>query len=262
MVDQQAAVAAAQASYASNARSANGQAVPAGGGKYTSTQGTQTTPSLRASNTGGSAARGPPNSALPSDQQHAQPAPKPKPRRRPSKEYALAARQRRLQQEYANYHHRPTKENMWICEFCEYEDIFGVPPVALIRQYEIKDRQERKRAAEKRRLLEKAKAKNRKGKKGGKKGNSAASAHNNSSAAAAPAPPGGAGGQAYDPNLPPPEGEEYYDDEEEEYGDEYEPVGGPGPDDQYQPAGYYPPPPAPVSNSQAVGAGGGKHHPG
>lgn len=37
-----------------------------------------------------------------------------------------------------------------------------------MRQYEIKDRQERRRAAEKKRLLEKAKMKNRKGKKGGK----------------------------------------------------------------------------------------------
>ena len=57
---------------------------------------------------------------------------------------------------------------MWICEFCEYESIFGSPPEALIRQYEIKDRRERKRLAEKRRLLEKAKLKGRKGKKGNK----------------------------------------------------------------------------------------------
>ncbi len=37
--------------------------------------------------------------------------------------------------------------------------------MALIRQYEIKDRRERRRLAEKRRLLEKAKLKGRKGKK-------------------------------------------------------------------------------------------------
>lgn len=79
--------------------------------------------------------------------------------------YALAARQRRLQQEYANLHHPPGPEDIWICEFCEYESIFGVPPMALIRQYEIKDRKEQKRLAEKRRLLEKAKLKGRKGKK-------------------------------------------------------------------------------------------------
>lgn len=88
-----------------------------------------------------------------------------KPRRRRGDVFALAARQRRLQQEYANLHHPPGPEDIWICEFCEYESIFGVPPMALIRQYEIKDRKERKRLAEKRRLLEKAKMKGRKGKK-------------------------------------------------------------------------------------------------
>ena len=55
-----------------------------------------------------------------------------------------------------------------MCEFCEYESIFGTPPEALVRQYEIKDRRERKRLAEKRRLLEKAKMKGKKGKKGSK----------------------------------------------------------------------------------------------
>ena len=88
-----------------------------------------------------------------------------KPRRRKGDIYALQARQRRLQQEYANLHHPPAAEDMWICEFCEYESIFGELPHALIRQYEIKDRKERRRLAEKRRLLEKAKMKGRKGKK-------------------------------------------------------------------------------------------------
>jgi hypothetical protein len=92
-------------------------------------------------------------------------APGKKTRRRKGDVYILAARQRRLQQEYANLHHPPGPEDIWICEFCEYESIFGVPPMALIRQYEIKDRKERKRLAEKRRLLEKAKMKGRKGKK-------------------------------------------------------------------------------------------------
>lgn len=88
-----------------------------------------------------------------------------KPRRRRGDVYALAARQRRLQQEYSNIQHPPSREDVWICEFCEYESIFGGPPHALIRQYEIKDRKERRRLAEKRRLLEKAKLKGRKGKK-------------------------------------------------------------------------------------------------
>ena len=135
---------------------------------------------------------------------------------------------------------------MWICEFCEYEDIFGVPPLALIRQYEIKARQERKRADERRRLLEKARAKGRKNKKGSKKGANPANVNNN-----AAAPPAG----TYDPNLPPPGEDEYYDDEE--YGDEYEPVGPEG--DGYENGYYPPPPPAPVGTPQAVGGrdGGG-----
>ncbi|KAI9828281.1 MAG: hypothetical protein M1819_006619 [Sarea resinae] len=122
------------------------------GARGVSTQGTQTSPNM------GGALGG----------QSATPQQGKKTRRRPDKEYALAARQRRLQQEYNNYHHPPSREDIWICEFCEYESIFGVQPEALVKQYEIKDRTERKRLAEKRRLLEKAKMKNRKGKKGGK----------------------------------------------------------------------------------------------
>ncbi|TAQ84552.1 hypothetical protein B7494_g7134 [Chlorociboria aeruginascens] len=97
-----------------------------------------------------------------------QPLPPKKTRRRTGKEYLIAARQRRQQQEYQNYHHPPSHEEIWICEFCEYERIFGGPPEALIKQYEIKDRKLRKQEAERRRLLEKAKMKGRKGKKGNK----------------------------------------------------------------------------------------------
>ena len=100
-----------------------------------------------------------------------------KPRRRRGDVYALAARQRKLQQEYNNLQHPPAPEDVWICEFCEYESIFGQPPHALIRQYEVKDRKERRRLAEKRRLLEKAKLKGRKGKKQTKNAAKAAS-HN------------------------------------------------------------------------------------
>lgn len=88
-----------------------------------------------------------------------------KKKRSPGTIYALAARQRKIQQQYTNIHHPPALEDIWICEFCEYESIFGRPPEALIRQYEIKDRKERKRLAEKKRLLEKAKMKGRKTKK-------------------------------------------------------------------------------------------------
>ena len=102
-----------------------------------------------------------------------------KPRRPLPKQYSMAARDRKLRQNYNNFHHPPKEEDVWICEYCEYESIFGRPPEALIRQYEIKDRRERRRLAEKRRLLEKAKMKGRKGKKGNrnnKSGNAATQA--------------------------------------------------------------------------------------
>ena len=122
------------------------------------TQGTQTSPTMENQT----------HQALPGHAGNPQnPAPR-KPRRSAAKQYALAARQRRMQQEYKNYHHPLKREDMWICQFCEYESIFGSPPEALIRQYEIKDRRERRRLAEKRRLLEKAKMKGKKGKKGSK----------------------------------------------------------------------------------------------
>lgn len=269
LVDQQAAAAAAAAAY--NTPTPNHRPAP---GKPMHTTGTQTTPSLRQPAPGQGQQTQP--RAGPSQPQHAaqphqqqQPA-QPKPRRRPSKEYALAARQRRLQQEYANYHHRPTKDTMWICEFCEYEDIFGYPPVQLIREYERKDRAERKRLAEKRRLLEKAKAKGRKGKKGGKKGgaagggaNAAANANANANANAAVGGEKGypndplAAQQPYDPALDP-QGEEFFDDDDD-FADEYDAVG-PG-EGGYEEQYYHPPIPAlraPAhSHAHAHAAGGG-----
>jgi hypothetical protein len=142
----------------------------------------------------------------------------------------MAARQRRLQQEYNNFHHPPRRDEIWICEFCEYESIFGEPPQALIRQYEIKDREEQKRLAEKRRLLEKAKMKGRKNRKGSnkKKGKS-----------------NDRGDAQQDPNLGPEayddygEGDEYYEDE---YGDE-------------EPLDAVPPTPQPVPGHHGGGGG-------
>jgi hypothetical protein len=103
-----------------------------------------------------------------SKQSAPQSAPPKKNRRHIGKEYIIAARQRRLDQKWRNEHQPTPREDQWTCEFCEYEQIFGKPPVALIRQYEIKHRQARKAEAERKRLLDKAKMKGRKGKKGGK----------------------------------------------------------------------------------------------
>jgi hypothetical protein len=136
-----------------------------------------------------------------------------KTRRKAGKEYLIAAKQRRQQQEYKNYHHPPATEDIWICEFCEYERIFGSPPEALIKQYEIKDRRIRKQEAERRRLLEKAKMKGRKGKKGSKAAaKSTAASHdrqNQSQAAPQPTPMNTNNSQGT-------QSEEYYDDEYDE----------------------------------------------
>ncbi|KAG6005445.1 hypothetical protein E4U21_007914 [Claviceps maximensis] len=92
-------------------------------------------------------------------------------RRRLEKELALAARERKYIAADEFHHNPPKLEDMWICEFCEYERIFGKPPRVLIRDYEIKDRRQRQEEAERKRLLEKAKAKSRKSKKSGRVSN-------------------------------------------------------------------------------------------
>lgn len=165
------------------------------------THATQTSPSF---NAGNDQQQGPPSQNPTNSKEDI----KKKTRRRPGKEYLIAARQRRQEQEYQNYHHPPSPEDRWMCEFCEYESIFGHPPEALMRQYEIKDRRARRKEAEKRRLLEKAKMKGRKGKKGTKS-----------------APKNGAAVKQGNQVHPPPQGsqgmsqgtqsEEYYEDEYE-----------------------------------------------
>ncbi|PHH73030.1 hypothetical protein CDD82_5677 [Ophiocordyceps australis] len=99
-----------------------------------------------------------------------------KARRRLDQELNIAARHRRQIAAETFYHHPPKIEDLWICEFCEYERIFGEPPRALIREYELKDRRHRQEEADRRRLLEKAKAKSRKGKKSGKPSGKASNA--------------------------------------------------------------------------------------
>ena len=89
-------------------------------------------------------------------------------RRRLDKELDVAARHRRQVATDTYYHNPPKLDDIWICEFCEYERIFGEPPRALIRDYELKDRRLRQEVAERKRMLEKAKAKARKNKKSAK----------------------------------------------------------------------------------------------
>lgn len=160
--------------------------------------------------------------------QQKQPAPQPAPkksRRRTGKEYLIAARQRREQQKWRNEHHPLPKEDQWTCEFCEYEQIFGTPPVALIKQYEIKDRHARKQEAERRRLLEKAKMKGRKGKKGNRAAPKAAPATHDRQAQQAQqhAPMNNSQSQSQGTQS-----EEYYEDDED-YPQEEPPLSPAGP---------------------------------
>ncbi|KAL7947156.1 hypothetical protein V8C42DRAFT_343132 [Trichoderma barbatum] len=91
-----------------------------------------------------------------------------KTRSRLERELVIAARTRRQIAMENYYHTLLDSTQIWICEFCEYERIFGEPPRTLIRDYEIKDRRHRQEEADRKRLLEKAKAKSRKGKKNNK----------------------------------------------------------------------------------------------
>ncbi|KAL6824817.1 hypothetical protein V8C40DRAFT_219727 [Trichoderma camerunense] len=88
-----------------------------------------------------------------------------KTRSRLERELVMAARTRRQIATENYYNSLLDSTEIWICEFCEYERIFGEPPRTLIRDYEIKDRRHRQEEADRKRLLEKAKAKSRKGKK-------------------------------------------------------------------------------------------------
>ncbi|RPB24358.1 hypothetical protein L211DRAFT_878934 [Terfezia boudieri ATCC MYA-4762] len=116
--------------------------------KTMSTVGTQTSPSMSATG------------AYP-------PTPTPQ-KKKSSKGKQFLQRQRRPGGFYGVQHNPPGE--IWICEFCEYESIFGERPEALMRQYDIKERRERRRLREKQRLLDKAKQKGKKNQGKSKKG--------------------------------------------------------------------------------------------
>ncbi|KAI3545406.1 hypothetical protein CSPX01_05050 [Colletotrichum filicis] len=106
------------------------------------------------------------------------------------KELRNAAKSRRQEAEEKYYKNPPKLEDMWICEFCEYERIFGSPPYALIRQYEIKDKKAREKESERKRLLEKAKTKGRKARKQAKSPAKTTPSHNHTEDQGAHAPMG------------------------------------------------------------------------
>ncbi|KAH6894182.1 hypothetical protein B0T10DRAFT_456428 [Thelonectria olida] len=89
-------------------------------------------------------------------------------RRQLEKELKIAARHRRRLAGQNYFANPPAAENIWICEFCEYQRIFGEPPRALIRKYELNARRHTQEEVDRKRLLEKAKAKSRKARRTGK----------------------------------------------------------------------------------------------
>ncbi|KAK4239319.1 hypothetical protein C8A03DRAFT_14252 [Achaetomium macrosporum] len=147
--------------------------------------------------------------------QNPQPAPPQKSTRRSAtKEYLAAARARRRQTQLNNKRHPPKPEDIWICHFCEYEAIFGHPPEALVRQYEIKERKQRQLEEQRKAHLQRLK----KGKNKGKKSSKLPKTNNTAQDTLHPAYNHGAAGDHYDHGS---QGEGYYDDDEYYDDEEY-----------------------------------------
>lgn len=91
-----------------------------------------------------------------------------KTKRQTDRELDKAASHRKKVAANKYFSNPPKAEDIWMCEFCEYERIFGQPPRGLIRSYELKDRAVRAAEADRKRLLDKAKARTRKNRKSGK----------------------------------------------------------------------------------------------
>ena len=90
------------------------------------------------------------------------------PRHRRTKEEKAYDRQRLLakQRREARAKLKPgEKETIWICQFCEFESVFGYAPLALINGYTERVRATKRAALERKRLLEKARSKSKKKKK-------------------------------------------------------------------------------------------------
>ncbi|KAL2180913.1 uncharacterized protein P884DRAFT_51138 [Thermothelomyces heterothallicus CBS 202.75] len=172
-------------------------------------------------------------------------------RRSATKEYLAAARARRRETQLYNKRHPPKPEDMWICHFCEYEWIFGHPPEALVRAYEIKERKQRQLEEQRRAQWERMKKGKHKGRKNSKlpakNSHAAHDSHHHADGG------GGAHGGHYDHGD---QGDEYYDDEyyeDEEYDAEEEVAIEHGPGS----LGRHDDTPAHFGDSSAIHDGGG-----
>lgn len=113
--------------------------------------------------------RGPNEAAPQGVNAQSQPEPAQKSSRKATADRYTAAAEARLRKtQLANRRNPPKPEDIWICEFCDYEAIFGSPPRALVRQYEIKDRKQRQQGQHRKAQLERMKKGKHRGKKNGK----------------------------------------------------------------------------------------------
>lgn len=179
-----------------------------------------------------------------------QQAPAQKPSRRAvAKEYTAAAKARRRETQVYNRRHPPKPEEIWICHFCEYEAIFGHPPAALVRQYEIKDRKQRQQEQQRRAQWERMKKGKNKGRKNSKlpakNTNAAQGSHPSVDSRETP-------GTVYDQDG---QEEEYYDDEYYE-DEEYDPDEELGVEQSPGPPGPHSRIPVPSGGSSATHQGG------
>ena len=179
---------------------------------------------------------------------HPQPAAPPKKPENIDRELREQARARRRNARFQNKHHPPKPEDVWVCDFCIYEDIYGSPPRHLIRDFELKERKQRLQEAALKRKMEKMKKDARKGKRGGR----LAPPHDHA---------------AHDRNLPPHDHHAPVDnyesevDDEEYENDEYDDEGVYSPDEppplEPDPQAYHHPPPIGQGHRhQGITAGG------
>jgi hypothetical protein len=136
--------------------------------------------------------------------------------RRRSKSYLAMAEERRRATQLYNKRHPPKPEDIWICHFCEYEWIFGHPPEALVRAYEIKERKQKQLEEQRRAQWERMK----KGKHKGKKNSKLPGKNSHAGGAQDLHHHADSRGVAGDHYAHSGQGDEYYDDEDEYYEDE------------------------------------------
>ena len=227
-----------QLSQASHAGMPSQQISPANTSRGSTTQGTQTL-----HNPVTSAGQRPPANNLPQPQPAPHGSGQPDSHVEQPSEAELLYRQavdRRRTQRMHNRRKDLRREDVVVCDFCLYEELYGARPRHLKRDFEKKHLKRRQEEENRRRLLEKAKAKSRKTRKAGRAGQNSKNLgpHQNQSSDQVPYDsqydhPG------HDPQSP---GDDFYDDDYDEVANT----------DEYADGTYedeYPPPLDPVAGA-------------